>query len=78
MARLASLTLDEPVSPKVRLKMWLHYLICVWCERYYKHLKFLHRAGPQFSEQFEAASDRKLPVEIKRRIINRLKGEWRH
>ena len=51
MSRLASQSLEQPLSLKMRFKMWLHFLICVWCERYYKHLKFLHRAAPQFAEQ---------------------------
>ena len=68
MSRLASISLDQPPSLKVRFKMWLHYLICVWCERYYKHLKFLHHAAPQFSEQLEMVSNRGLSVEAKERI----------
>jgi hypothetical protein len=72
MSRLASLSFEQPLSLKVRFKMWLHYLICVWCGRYYKHLQFLRRAAPQFSEQLEAASNRGLSAEAKRRMIQRL------
>ena len=72
MSRLASLSLDRPPSLNVRFKMWLHYLICIWCERYYKHLKFLHRAAPQFAEQLETASNRRLSTEAKRRIVQQL------
>ena len=72
MSRLASLSLDQPPSLKVRFKMWLHYLICVWCERYYKHLKFLHRAAAQFPGQLESASNKTLSPEAKERIVQRL------
>lgn len=51
MSRLASLSFEQPPSLKVRCKMWLHYLICVWCKRYLKHLKFLHRAAPRVLEE---------------------------
>jgi hypothetical protein len=78
MSRLASLSFEQPPSLKVRCKMWLHYLICVWCERYLKHLKFLHRVAPRLPEQLETASHRKLPMESKRRMVARLHEEWLH
>jgi hypothetical protein len=75
MSRLASLSLDRPPSLKVRFKMWLHYLICIWCERYYKHLKFLHRAAPHFAEQLETDSNPGLSMEAKQRIKSHLQAE---
>ena len=72
MSRLASLSLDRPPSLKVRLKMRLHYLICVWCERYQRHLTFLHRAAPQLPDQLEMASQRTLSIEAKQRMVQRL------
>ncbi len=33
MSRLASLSLDQPPCLKVRIRMRLHCLICVWCGR---------------------------------------------
>ena len=72
MSRLASLSLDQPPSLTVRLKMRLHYLICVWCERYQKHLTFLHRAAPQLPDKMETASPRTLSVEAKQRMVQRL------
>jgi len=70
--RLASLSLDRPPSLKVRLKMRLDYLICVWCERYQKHLTFLHRATPQLADKLETASQRTLSVEAKQRMVQKL------
>ena len=58
MSRLASRRLGNPPTLKVRLKMWLHFLICVWYERYYKHLRFLHHVALQRPEQLELASGR--------------------
>ena len=72
MSRLASLSLDQEPSLKVCLKMRLHYFICVWCERYQKHLTFLRRAAPQLPDQLETASQRTLSVEAKQRMVQRL------
>ena len=73
MSRLASLSLEQPPSLKTRLRMWLHWLICVWCQRYYKHLNFLHRAAPRMQEEVERTSNRGLPEEAKRRMAERLR-----
>lgn len=73
MARLASLSLERPPTLKTRLKMGLHFLICVWCERYYKHLKFLHRAAPRLSEKPELLSSVELSAKAKQRLKERLK-----
>ena len=78
MSRLASQSLDQPVSLKIRFRMCLHYLICIWCERYYKHLKFVHRAASQFPEQLEAASNRRLSAEARQRIVQRLQAAHHH
>ena len=78
MSRLASRSLERPLSLKMRLKMWLHFLICVWCERYQKHLKFLHRAAPRFGKQIDTASNRSLSVEAKQRIKVRLRAIDKH
>jgi len=78
MSRLASLSLDQSPSLKVRFKMWLHYLICVWCARYRKHLKFLRRAAPQLPEQLEAAAGRRLSADAKQRMVQRLHAVCRH
>src|SRR5437016_4735651 len=73
MSRLASMSFEQPVSVKVRLKMRLHYLICVWCERYSKHLRFLHRAAPRLPDELDLASGRNLSAEAKQRMKKRLK-----
>ena len=49
--RLASQSLEQPLSFRTRLKMRLHFLICVWCERYDKQLKFLHHAAAHLDHQ---------------------------
>ena len=78
MSRLASVSLEQKPPLKTRLRMRLHYLICVWCERYARHLKFLHRAAPRFQEQVGDVSNRKMSEETKQRMAARLREEARH
>ena len=78
MARLSSRCLEQAPSFETRCRMWLHRLICVWCERYQKHLKFLHQAAPRFHEEIEGASQRKLSQESRQRMVRRLHEEAGH
>jgi hypothetical protein len=73
MSRLASASLERPPGWKLRLKMWLHYLICVWCERYRKHLNFLHRAAPRSPEHLEHLPNQAMSREAKDRMKRRLR-----
>jgi hypothetical protein len=70
--RLASQSLEQPLSLRTRLKMRLHFLICVWCERYDKQLKFLHRACSHASRRDETLPGRGLSAEARQRILQRL------
>ena len=72
MSRLASRSLDQPLSLRMRFKMRLHYLICVWCKRYFKQLKFLHEAAPQFEDHAGALLGRGLSAEARQRMLQRL------
>ena len=72
MSRLASRSLEQPLSRRMRLRMRLHYLICVWCKRYFKQLKFLHKAAPNFEDQAGTLPGRGLSAEARQRIVQRL------
>ncbi len=72
MSRLASRSLEQPLPLRTRFKMRLHYLICVWCKRYFKQLKFLHKAAPQFEDHADTLPDRGLSAEAKQRMVQRL------
>ena len=78
MSRLASRSLDRPLSLGLRLRMRLHHLICVWCRRYARQLRFLHRAAPRMQEELEQASAYRLSEDAKRRMIERLLKECSH
>ena len=44
ITRLISQSLDRPLPLRTRIAMRIHYLICVWCERYRDQLGFLRKA----------------------------------
>ena len=73
MSRLASLSFEEAPSPALRLKMRLHHLICVWCQRYERHLKFLHRAAPRAQNDLDMLGIRGLSPEARHRLVQRLR-----
>ena len=45
ITRLASRSFEQPLPTHARWKIQLHRLICAWCHRYVKQLKFLPRAS---------------------------------
>jgi len=77
MSRLASQRLDQPLSFKQRLEMRVHFMICVWCKRYFKQLDFLHRASPSVDEHFASFPMRGLTAEAKSRIIESVRAALR-
>jgi hypothetical protein len=72
MSRLASQSSEAPPPLGVRFKIQLHYLICVWCSRYAKHLKYLRAAAPRLDEHLPGTHG--LPVEARQRIARRLQA----
>lgn len=75
MSRLASLSFEQPPSPGMRLRMRLHYLICVWCERYRKQLAFLRRAIQQDPEQLNQSAPARLSDEARERLKRSLRRD---
>jgi hypothetical protein len=72
MSRLASQSFEQGLPLPTRFKMCLHHLICIWCKRYLKQLKFLHAAAPRLDEPANLPSARGMSAEAKRRIVQRL------
>lgn len=73
MSRLGSQSLEQPLSLGTRLRMRLHYVICVWCQRYRKQLRFLHEAAPRFDDHAGILPHRGLSAEARQRIVQRLR-----
>ncbi|MDB6019565.1 MAG: hypothetical protein JWR19_4054 [Pedosphaera sp.] len=50
MSRLASRSLDGTLPRKLRLKMRVHFFICVWCQRYGQQLRMMHQRAHGLDE----------------------------
>jgi len=74
MSRLASRAQEQPLGWRIRLKMRLHFLICVWCKRYCQHLNWLHKTLPRLDEHAAELPVRGLSPEAKQRIVRHLKS----
>ena len=75
MSRLASHSFEGSISIQTRFRMWLHYSICAWCKRYAQHLIFLRAAAPHLKEHVDESIPRRLSLEARRRILQKLKSE---
>jgi hypothetical protein len=82
MTRLISQSMDHrlPLSTWVRMK--LHYIICVWCERYAEQIAFVKDAARSFAENSANSGTETILPEKKKRlqadIVSRLSGSACH
>jgi len=68
VARILSLGMDKQLSLIMRMKLRIHYLMCSFCERYAKQLKYMRTVAREFPEKIGEISDAKLPTEAKERL----------
>jgi hypothetical protein len=73
-ARLQSQALDSRLSGSKRFGLWLHLLVCKWCRRYGRQIRFLRDAAHEHSEQLADAVPGKLSAEARDRIKQRLQS----
>ena len=78
MSRLASLSFEQPPSLALRFRMRLHHFICIWCRRYERQLRFLHRAAHCSQDDLDALTTRGLSTEARQRIMQRLREANHH
>jgi hypothetical protein len=62
---------DLPLTTRVKLR--IHYLMCSFCERYAKQLKYMRTVARGFPEKIGEVSDAKLPTEAKERLKQALR-----
>jgi hypothetical protein len=74
-SRLQSEALDHPLPPSKRLGLWLHLLICKWCRRYGKQIRFLRQAAHKHPDELTQATLQNLSSEARERIKRRLQNE---
>ena len=73
VVRILSLGMDKQLSLTMRVKLRVHYLMCSFCERYMKQLKYIRQVSREFPEKIGEVSDAKLPAEAKQRLKEALR-----
>ena len=73
VVRILSLGMDKELSLMMRMKLRIHYLMCSFCERYMKQLKYIRQVSRGFPEKIGEVSDGKLPAEAKERLKEALR-----
>lgn len=68
VTRLQSLVLDGHLSGRERLGVNLHLLLCRWCRRYGRQLRFLHEALRENEEKLGTCSHVQLPRETREQL----------
>jgi len=71
--RILSLGMDKPLPLSTRIKLRIHYLMCSFCERYAKQLKYMREVAREFPEKIGEVSGTKLPTEAKERLKEALR-----
>ena len=74
VARLLSLGMDRPLPLTTRVKLRIHYLMCSFCERYAKQLKYMRQVAHEFPEKIGETSKTKLPDDAKQRMKEALRS----
>jgi hypothetical protein len=60
--------MDKELSLITRIKLRIHYLMCSFCERYAKQLKYMRTVAREFPEKVGEVSDATLPADAKQRM----------
>src|SRR5438034_11257130 len=74
-SRLQSIALDQPLSLPKRFGLRLHLLVCKWCRRYGKQIRFLRHAAHEHSENLTEATAHTLSPEARDRLKRSLSDE---
>src|SRR5690349_10797281 len=75
VARLQSDRLDQELGLSQRVGLRFHLLVCSWCRRYGKQLRFLQRAVHEHPDEWAAAQSPSLSPEARQRIKRALRAE---
>jgi len=60
--------MDKQLSLLMRIKLRIHYLMCSFCERYAKQLKYMRTVSRQFPNKIGEVSDASLSADAKERM----------
>ncbi len=65
--------MDKELSLLTRIKLRIHYLMCSFCKRYAKQLKYMREVAREFPEKIGEVSDATLSAEAKQRLKEALR-----
>ena len=67
------LRMDRELPLFTRVKLRIHYLMCSFCERYEKQLKYMREVACEFPEKIGEVSKETMPEDVKQRMREALK-----
>jgi hypothetical protein len=68
MTRLISSEREKPHPWLMRVRMRLHYGVCIWCKRYHDQLELLGKISKEFPENSQGNARTRLSDEAKIRM----------
>src|SRR5438067_8890280 len=68
VTRILSLGMDKELPLTTRIKLRVHYLMCSFCERYAKQLKYIRQVSREFPDKIGEVSDASLSADAKEQI----------
>jgi len=71
-ARLQSQVLDHPLPIRQRIGLRVHLMLCKWCRRYGKQIRWLRTVAYDHAEELSEAAPQRLSAEARERIKQRL------
>ena len=70
--RILSRGMDNKLPLRTRIKLRIHYLMCSFCERYAKQLKYMREVAHEFPEKIGDVSEERIPEDVKQRMRDAL------
>ena len=72
--RILSLGMHKELPLLTRMKLRIHFLMCSFCQRYMKQLKYMRQVAREFPDKIGEVSHAKLPFEVKQRLKESLRS----
>jgi hypothetical protein len=73
-SRLQSEALDRPLPFWRRFGLRVHLLLCQWCRRYGRQLRFLRQTAHEHPEELTNATSERLSPEARERLKQSVRG----
>src|SRR5262249_16243761 len=68
VVRILSLGMDKELSLVIRMKLRIHYLMCSFCERYMKQLKYIRQVSRKLPDKIGEVSNASMSADAKEQI----------